>query len=117
VYRASKFKGPKLFIALTPCPPGWDLDPEWSIEVARLAVETGVWPLKEAVHGNVAHTHVPHKFKPVEAYLARQGRFRHLFEPKRDDEVIARIQSTVDSYWKSIVHMPASASTLSEPTT
>jgi pyruvate ferredoxin oxidoreductase beta subunit len=111
VYRASKFKGPKLFIALTPCPPGWDLDPEWSIEVARLAVETGVWPLKEAVHGKVAHTHVPHKFKPVEEYLGRQGRFRHLFEPKRDDEVITRIQSTVDNYWKSVVQVPASAST------
>jgi pyruvate ferredoxin oxidoreductase beta subunit len=45
---------------------------------------------------------VPHKLKPVEEYLARQGRFRHLFEPKRDDEVITRIQHTVDDYWKDI---------------
>jgi pyruvate ferredoxin oxidoreductase beta subunit len=101
VYRAGKFKGPKLFIALTPCPPGWDLDPEWSVEVARLAVETGVWPLKEAIHGEVAHTHVPH-FKPVDEYLMRQGRFRHLFEPKRDEETIIKIQATVDAYWKNV---------------
>jgi pyruvate ferredoxin oxidoreductase beta subunit len=101
VYRAAKHKGPKLFIALTPCPPGWDMDPEWSVELARLAVETGIWPLKEAVNGEVAHTQMPHRFKPVEEYLKRQGRFRHLFEPKRDEEIIATIQTTVDEYWKA----------------
>jgi pyruvate ferredoxin oxidoreductase beta subunit len=110
VYRAGKFKGPKLFIALTPCPPGWDMDPEWSVEAARLAVETGIWPLKEAVYGEVSHTQVPRRFKPVEEYLKRQGRFRHLFEPKRDDETIAHIQSTVDEYWKTFLRTTASPS-------
>jgi pyruvate ferredoxin oxidoreductase beta subunit len=93
--------GPKLFIALSPCPPGWDFEPEWSVEVARLAVETGIWPLKEAIHGAVSHTYVPRKFKPVEEYLKRQGRFRHLFEPERDAEAIAHIQATVDDYWQT----------------
>jgi len=100
VYRASKYPGPKLFIALSPCPPGWEIDPEWSIEIARLAVETGIWPLKEAIHGAVSHTYVPRKFEPVDNYLKRQGRFRHLFEPKRDEETIAHIQATVDRYWE-----------------
>jgi pyruvate ferredoxin oxidoreductase beta subunit len=99
VYRASKFTGPKLFIALSPCPPGWDVNPEWSIEIARLAVETGIWPLKEAIQGAVSHTYVPRKFAPVENYLKRQGRFRHLFEPSRDEATIAHIQSTVGRYW------------------
>jgi pyruvate ferredoxin oxidoreductase beta subunit len=102
IYRAGKFKGPKLFIALTPCPPGWEFDPEWSVEIARLAVETGIWPLKEAIHGEVAHTHVPRKFAPVENYLVRQGRFRHLFEPKRDEETVAHIQATVNNYWSAV---------------
>jgi pyruvate ferredoxin oxidoreductase beta subunit len=101
VYRASKLSGPKLFIALSPCPPGWDFEPEWSVEVARLAVETGIWPLKEAVHGAVSHTYVPRKFKPVEEYLKSQGRFRHLFEPERDAETIAHIQAMVDDYWQT----------------
>ena len=109
VYRAAKFKGPKLFIALTPCPPGWDLDPEWSVEVARLAVETGVWPLKEAIHGEVSHTLKPRQLKPVEEYLKRQGRFRHLFQPKRDDETIARIQTTVNDYWSNVAAKPSPA--------
>jgi pyruvate ferredoxin oxidoreductase beta subunit len=106
VYRASKHKGPKLFIALAPCPPGWDVEPEWSVELARLAVETGIWPLKEAIDGEISHTQVPRKFKPVEEYLSRQGRFRHLFEPERQDEAIAKIQANVDRYWKQVASAP-----------
>jgi pyruvate ferredoxin oxidoreductase beta subunit len=102
VYRASKFSGPKLFIALASCPSGWEMDPEWSVEASRLAVETGLWPLKEAIHGTVSHTQVPRKFKKVEDYLALQGRFRHLFDPNRDDEAIATIQGEIDRYWKEV---------------
>ena len=72
------------------------------MEVARLAVETGVWPLKEAIHGEFSHTFKPRQLRPVEEYLKRQGRFRHLFEPKRDDETIARIQTTVNNYWSNV---------------
>lgn len=109
VHRAGKFAGPKLFIALSPCPPGWEVDPEWSIEVGRLAVETGIWPLKEAVHGEVSHTFVPGKFAPVENYLKRQGRFRHLFEPRRDAVTIEHIQDSVDSYWRQVHDQQAAA--------
>jgi pyruvate ferredoxin oxidoreductase beta subunit len=110
VYRASTHKGPKLFIALSPCPPGWDMDPEWSVELARLAVETGIWPLKEAVYGAVLHTRLPRAFKLVEEYLKRQGRFRHLFAPQRDEDTIATIQTTVNEYWKTVGHGVVSSS-------
>jgi pyruvate ferredoxin oxidoreductase beta subunit len=102
VYRAAKFSGPKLFIALAACPPGWEMETEESVDVARLAVDAGVWPLKEALQGTVSHTHIPRKFKKVEEYLVRQGRFRHLFEPRRDDETIAVMQAEVDRYWKEV---------------
>lgn len=102
VYRAGKFFGPKLFIALAACPPGWEMEPEESVQTARLAVETGIWPLKEALGGKVSHTQIPRKFKKVEEYLLRQGRFRHLFEPRRDEEAIAAIQAEVDHYWKAV---------------
>ncbi|HXF76299.1 MAG TPA: hypothetical protein VNN13_09430, partial [Methylomirabilota bacterium] len=49
----------------------------------------------------VAHTYRPRKFEAVENYLKRQGRFRHLFEPARDDEAVAHIQKTVDAYWQA----------------
>lgn len=100
--RSEQFKGPKLFIALSPCPPGWGMDPSLSNRVAKLAVDTGVWPLKEAVYGDIIHTVVPKKFKPVENYLKEQRRFAHLFKPERQEEAIEKIQDVVDSYWKLI---------------
>ena len=102
--------GPRLFVALSPCPPGWDVEPEWSVELARLAVQTGIWPLKEALHGAVAHTQIPARRKSVEEYLSRQGRFRHLFEPRRNDEAIALIQAGVDRYWEGVAGTQPSGS-------
>lgn len=103
--RASRVTGPKLFVALAPCPTGWGFDPFQSSEVARLAVETGLWPLKEAVQGEVVHTYVP-KRRPVEEYLTRQERFRHLFEPMRQEAAIAHIQERVDMYWRRAREAP-----------
>ena len=100
--RARALTGPRLIHALAPCPPGWSFDPAEGVEIGRLAVKTGIWPLKEYVDGKVVHTHVPHPRLPVEAYLKRQGRFRHLFEPERDARVLARIQSQVDAYWNEV---------------
>jgi len=102
VRRAMPLKGPKLFLALAVCPTGWGFDPGKADEIARLALQTGVWPLKEAVKGKVRHTYIPNRFKPVEEYLRPQLRFRHLFEPKRDDEALAHIQRRVDQYWENV---------------
>lgn len=100
--RAGRRPGPKLFVSLSPCPPGWGLDPARSTEVARLAVDTGVWPLKEWQGEGVTHTVVPHRFKPVAEYLAAQDRYRHLFEPERQEEILRRLQSDVDGYWAGV---------------
>jgi pyruvate ferredoxin oxidoreductase beta subunit len=102
VRRGMAFKGPKLFLALAVCPTGWGFDPRMADEVARLALQTGVWPLKEAVKGEVRHTYIPNRFKPVEEYLRPQLRFRHLFEPKRNSEALKHIQSRVDQYWDHV---------------
>lgn len=99
VRRAMRLRGPKLFLAFASCPTGWGFDPEQSHQIAKLAIDTGVWPLKEAVHGAIRHTLVPTRRKPVAEYLQRQRRFRHLFEPERLDRVLATIQAEVDSYW------------------
>jgi len=99
IEKARALKGPRLIHALAPCPPGWDFDPAEGVEIGRLAVKTGIWPLKEFADGKIVHTHVPHPRLPVEEYLKRQGRFRHLFEPQRDETTLARIQAGVDAYW------------------
>jgi pyruvate ferredoxin oxidoreductase beta subunit len=100
--RARGIKGPRLILALAPCPTGWDYDPKDTVDVGRLAVSTGIFPLKEYVDGRVVHTRVPRPRVPVEEYLRIQGRFRHLFEPQRDDALIAAIQSQVDAYWAAV---------------
>lgn len=101
IQKAKAIKGPRMIIALAPCPTGWDYDPKYSADVGKLAVKTGIWPLKEYEDGKLVHTRIPHPRLPVEEYLKLQGRFKHLFEPQRDDAAIAEIQARVDNYWES----------------
>ena len=100
--KASELDGPRMILSLAPCPTGWDFDPMGSVEIGRLAVKTGVWPLKEYIDGELIHTKKPRKRAPVEEYLERQGRFAHLFEPQRQDAVLAKIQAKVDRYWDAL---------------
>ena len=102
VARAKEISGPRLLLALAPCPAGWDFDPSRSVEIGQLAVRTGIWPLKEYRDGRIVHTRRPHPRLPVEDYLKTQGRFAHLFEPNRNDEVLKQIQDRVDAYWHSV---------------
>ncbi|MBO3768661.1 MAG: thiamine pyrophosphate-dependent enzyme [Thermoproteota archaeon] len=104
VERAKEIKGPKLFHCLSGCPPGWNYEPALTIKVGRLAVESGVWALKEAVNGTIKHTYIPKKRIPVEEYLKIQGRFEHLFKPVKNKEAIEEIQRKVDKYWEYELH-------------
>jgi pyruvate ferredoxin oxidoreductase beta subunit len=99
IEKAARMQGPRLVLALAPCPTGWDFDPKDTTEIGRLAVATGVFPLREYEDGRVIHTKVRRPRLPVEEYLARQGRFAHLFEPERRQDVIDAIQARVDAYW------------------
>lgn len=96
-------KGPRMIITLATCPPGWNFDPAESIEIASLAVKSGVWPLKEYEDGRVVHTKKPRKRVPVEEYLKKQGRFAHLFEPERNETLLGELQAKVDAYWEGVV--------------
>lgn len=105
IEKAKDIKGSKLFITLSPCPTGWQFEPAETVEIGKLAVKTGVWPLKEYIDGKVVHTKIPlarRKRPPVEEYLKRQGRFAHLFSPTRNKEVLEEIQAGVDAYWEGI---------------
>jgi pyruvate ferredoxin oxidoreductase beta subunit len=100
IEKAKGLKGPRLIIALSPCPTGWHYDPGESVEIGKLAVRTGCWHLKEYVDGKVVHTKVPHQRLPVEEYLKRQGRFSHMFQPERNEVLLQEIQAKVDGYWE-----------------
>jgi pyruvate ferredoxin oxidoreductase beta subunit len=102
IEKAQSLKGPRMIIALAPCPTGWDYDPEQTVDIGKLAVKTGVFPLKEYFDGEVIHTKVPRQRVAVEEYLKLQGRFNHLFGPERNDELIKEIQDKVDRYWDNV---------------
>lgn len=101
VEKAKSLKGPRLIIALSPCPTGWGFDPRESVDIGKMAVKTGVWPLKEYVDGRIMHSRVPEPRSPVEEYLKLQGRFAHLFRPRRNERILEEIQSRVDRYWQA----------------
>ena len=102
IEKAAKMTGPRFIISLAPCPTGWSFDPKDTLYVGNLAVKSGVWPLKEYIDGKVVHTKIPAIRVPVEDYLLSQGRFSHLFKPKRNDKLINEIQNKVDAYWAEI---------------
>ena len=102
IEKAASLKGPRLVLALAPCPTGWEYEPDKSVEIGRLAVRSGVWPLKEFVDGKIVHTRIPHPRVPVEDYLKLQGRFAHLFTPRRNDPLLNDIQARVDAYWDAV---------------
>lgn len=100
---AKNLKGSRLIITLAPCPTGWGFDPRETINIGKLAVKTGIWPLKEYINGEVVHTKIPHQRLPVEDYLKTQERFNHLFHPQRNDAMINEIQAGVDKYWDNVI--------------
>ena len=84
----------------TPCPTGWRFPESKTVEVARLAVLTGLWPLIEIDHGLFRLTFKPTKLRPVNDYLRIQGRFRHL-----SDSEIAEIQKIVENNWRRLLEL------------
>lgn len=95
VTKAMGFHGARYIHIHVPCPLGWKSDPAHTIKVARMAVESGLFPLFEAEHGQVTDRTPIRRKVPVERYLELQGRFRHLFHPP-DPEAIAAIQALAD---------------------
>ena len=102
IEQATKLKGPRLIIALSPCPTGWGFDPKETVAIGKLAVKTGAWPLKEYVDGKVIHTKILQHRLPVEDYLITQGRFAHLFNPVRNETMLNGIQRRIDEYWQTV---------------
>jgi len=100
-----EINGPAFLHVLAPCPRGWRYETSKTIEMARIAVETCVFPLWEAVEGEYALS-APSKVialkpelkKPVSEYLKAQGRFRHLFVPEFEN-VVEKIQRAIDKRW------------------
>lgn len=93
VKKAHSIKGPKYIQIHVPCPLGWRHEPVLTLQVARLVVETGLYPLIEYENGQLIGAR---KIKPlpVEEYLKIQGRFKHLLN---NPEEIKKVQAIADN--------------------
>jgi len=83
-----------------PCPTGWYFDPAKTVEVGRLAVQTGAFPLVEVDHGEFKISVKPRELKPVKEYLEPQRRFRHVTE-----EQLEILQTHINGDWEALLNM------------
>jgi pyruvate ferredoxin oxidoreductase beta subunit len=99
IERAMTFHGARYLHILVPCPLGWGSAACDTVRIARLATQTGLFPVFEAEHGEVVRVTKIRRPAPVTEYLRLQGRFAHLFDgsgqPVRPD-IVAALQDLAD---------------------
>ena len=96
VEHAMTLRGARYLHVLVTCPLGWGCASSDSIKVARLAKETGLFPVFEGAYGEVTAVSKIRRAHPVEDYLKLQKRYAHLFCKEPDTETIARLQAGAD---------------------
>ncbi|MDA8402462.1 MAG: thiamine pyrophosphate-dependent enzyme [Deltaproteobacteria bacterium] len=96
VKKAKSITGAKYLQVDVPCVPGWKYEPKYSVKLAQLAVQTGLYPLFEAEYDKIISVKKISKKVPVEEYLKLQGRFKHLFKDDAGRAEIEKIQKIAD---------------------
>lgn len=109
VRKGLEVEGPAFLHVFSPCPRGWRSEPSKTMDYSKLAVESCIFPLWEAVDGkrqlsipSKIISLAPQKKKPVNVYLEGQGRFRHLFTPQ-NAHIIDEIQRNTDERWAKLL--------------
>lgn len=97
IKRGAKVKGPAYIHILSPCPTGWRFPSNMTIEMGRLAVQTGAFPIYEIENG-CYKLNISSKLRPIEEYLKPQGRFRHL-----TNEEIGKVQEEVNRRYTKLL--------------
>jgi pyruvate ferredoxin oxidoreductase beta subunit len=96
VTKAMTFHGPRYLHVLVPCPLGWGAASRDTIRLARLAQQSGIFPVFEAEEGEVTQVTRIRRPVPVEQYLRPQRRYAHLFGEHPRPDLVARIQAAAD---------------------
>ncbi len=98
--KAREIEGPRFIHILSPCPPGWMYSSEKTVEIARTAVDSNVFPLYEVERGVYRITRKPHKPKPLSDYVEMQNRFGHMTE-----EMLEQFREQVERSWEALLKM------------
>lgn len=97
VQKASRVEGTSYIHVFAPCPTGWGIPEDSTIDIAKEVVDCGLWYLAEFEQGEFILNKNPKEFSPVEEYLKKQSRFKHL-----SCEDINTIISSRDKKWEKI---------------
>ncbi|MBQ9031316.1 MAG: pyruvate synthase subunit beta [Parasporobacterium sp.] len=97
VDKASRIRGTRYIHVIAPCPTGWGIAVDETVDIAREVVDCGLWYLAEYEQGHYTLNRRPSEFTEITHYLSRQSRFRHLTQ--EDVEVIQRSR---DDKWKQL---------------
>jgi pyruvate ferredoxin oxidoreductase beta subunit len=108
VQKALAVDGPAFINVLAPCRLSWAIPPEDTIDVVRHAVDCCFWPLYEVEEGRWRLTYRPRERKSYVDWLRRQGRFRHLFQPGRE-ELLKELEREVEERWQALLARTQSA--------
>ena len=98
VEKAKSIQGTRIITILIPCLDGWGLSDDAGITAARLAVDSGTFPLYEVEDGRSYTLNQTTKTRPVKDYLTMQKRYRHLTAQQLDE-----VQATVDRDWARLM--------------
>ena len=97
IKKAMTYHGPRYIQIDTPCPSVWSFASHLTLEIGRLAVNSGLVPLFEKENGEITATRkIKHKI-PVTDYLNKQKRYRHLFDSERGQLEVEKIQALADT--------------------
>ncbi len=106
VTKAMSIRGARYIHILVPCPLGWGSQSCDTVRIARLATQSGLFPVFEAERGEVTASTPIRQVAKVEEYLKLQGRYAHLFKPSRRDDVIDHLQSMAEKNIKRYNLLP-----------
>lgn len=101
VTKAMSFHGARFIQILVPCPLGWGLSSNSTVTAARMAMESGFFPVYEAEYGKITSVRKIRQKQPVLNYLKMQRRYAHLTGKKADPNVVARLQALCDTNIKN----------------
>ncbi|MEO9236962.1 MAG: thiamine pyrophosphate-dependent enzyme [Jatrophihabitantaceae bacterium] len=96
VTHAMTLRGARYLHVLVPCPLGWGSAPADTIRLARLAHQSGLFPIFEAEHGELTSVLAPRAKVPVTEYLSAQSRFGHLFGEHGRPDIVDHLQRMAD---------------------
>lgn len=104
VRKAQSIEGPTFLHVVAPCPRGWYFEPHLTIKVAKLAVETRIFPIYEVENGRYRINYLIQRPRPVEEYLRLQNRFAYLLKPE-NSHLLEAFKKLIEERWNNLIRM------------